>query len=136
MLARTDYSAERKSAIGMQVSTAETNYTDEGAGRSLHLEITDTGSAKGLMAFASWAVVQQDRESDQGYENTHKVDGRMLHEKWDSNNRRGEYTAVLGERFIVKVSGNADSIEVLKSALDSLDLAGLEALKNVGVKTD
>jgi hypothetical protein len=75
MLARTDYSAERKSAIGMQVSTAEANYTDEGAGRSLHLEITDTGSAKGLMAFASWAIIQQDSESDQGYEKSYQADG-------------------------------------------------------------
>jgi hypothetical protein len=46
----------------MQVSTAEANDTDEGTGRSLHLEITDTGSAKGLMAFASWTVFQQDSE--------------------------------------------------------------------------
>jgi hypothetical protein len=134
--ARTDYSAERKGAMGMQISTAEASYTDEGTGQSLHLEITDMGSAKGLMALASWAVVQQDSESDQGYEKTYTSNGRMMHEQWDSKNRQGEYAAVLGGRFIVKVSGNADSIEVLKSALDSLDLAGLEALKNEGVKTD
>jgi hypothetical protein len=134
--ARTDYSAERKGAMGMQISTAEASYTDEGTGQSLHLEITDMGSAKGLMALASWAVVQQDSESDQGYEKTYTSNGRMMHEQWDSGNRQGEYAAVLGGRFIVKVSGNADSIEVLKSALDSLDLAGLEALKNEGVKTD
>ena len=40
----------------------------------------------------------------------------------------------LGERFVVKISGSADNIDVLRSALDSLDLAGLEALKNEGVK--
>jgi hypothetical protein len=135
-IARTDYSAERKGAMGMQVSTAEANYTDKGTGRSLHLEITDTGSAKGLMGFASWAVIQQDSESDQGYEKTYKADGRLMHEEWDSGNRQGEYAAVLGERFIVKVSGNADSIDVLKSAMDSLNLSGLEALKNEGVKAN
>jgi len=135
-IARADYSAERKSAMGMQVSTAEANYTDEGTGRSLHLEITDTGSAKGLTTFASWALIQQDSESDQGYEKTYKADGRLMHEEWNSGNRQGEYTAVLGERFIVKVSGNADSIDVLKSAMDSLDLSGLDALKNEGVKTN
>jgi hypothetical protein len=41
---------------------------------------------------------------------------------------------VLGERFSVKVSGEASSITELKSAVASLDLAGLEALKNEGVK--
>jgi hypothetical protein len=135
-MARSDYSAERNGAMGMQISTAEASYTDAGSGRSLRLEITDMGSAKGLMAFAGWAVVQQDRESDQGYEKTYKSDGRLMHEQWDSENRQGECAAVLGERFVVKVSGQANSIEELKSALGSLDLAGLEALKNEGVKAD
>ncbi len=135
-IARSDYSAERNSAMGMQISTAEASYTDADTGRSLLLEITDMGSARGLMAFAGWAVLQQDRETDQGYEKTYKSDGRMMHEKWDSTNRQGEYAAVLGERFVVKVSGKADNIDVLKSALGSLDLAGLEALKNEGVKAD
>jgi hypothetical protein len=135
-MARSDYSAERNSAMGMQISTAHASYTDAGAGRSLRLEITDMGSSKGLMAFASWAVLQQDRESDQGYEKTYKSNGRMMHEQWDSGNRQGEYSVVLGERFVVKVSGSADTMEVLKSALNGLDLAGLEALRNEGVKTD
>jgi hypothetical protein len=135
-IARSDYSAERKTAMGMQISTAEAIYTDENTGRSLRLEITDIGSAKGLMAFAGWAVLQQERESDQRYEKTYKSDGRLMHEAWDSENREGEYAAVLGERFVVKVSGEADSIEVLKSALNSLDLAGLEALQSEGIKTD
>jgi hypothetical protein len=37
---------------------------------------------------------------------------------------------VLGERFSVKASGDAGSIDELKTA----DLAGLEALKNQGIK--
>ena len=135
-ITRTDYSAERKAAMGMQVSTAEASYANESTGQSLQLEITDMGSAKSLMALASWAVVQQDSESSQGYEKTYKSDGRMLHEEWDNENRQGEYAAVLGERFIVTVSGNADSIDVLKSAMNSLDLSGLEALKNEGVKAN
>lgn len=135
-IARSDYAAERNAAMGMQISTAKAHYTDAGTGRSLNLEITDMGSAKGLMAFAGWAIVQQDRESDQGYEKTYKSDGRLLHEKWNNKNQQGEYAAVLGKRFVVKVSGKADSIGELKSALDSLDLDGLEALKNEGVKAD
>jgi hypothetical protein len=135
-MARADYSAERNSAMGMEISTAYANYADKGANRSLRLDITDMGSSKGLMAFASWAVLQQDRESDQGYEKTYKSGERMMHEQWDSANRHGEYSVVLGERFVVKVSGNADNMETLKTALDGLDLAGLEALKNEGVKTD
>jgi hypothetical protein len=41
---------------------------------------------------------------------------------------------VLGERFAVKVSGNAGSIDDIKAAVAGLNLAGLEALKDQGVK--
>jgi len=41
---------------------------------------------------------------------------------------------VLGDRFTVKLSGNADSIDQLKGAVGSINLAGLEALKAQGVK--
>ena len=88
------------------------------------------------MALAGWAGMQQDSESDHGYEKTYRSDGRMVHEQWDSNDKQGEYSVVLGERFVVKVSGKADSMKTLKSALDGLDLAGLEALRNEGVKSD
>ncbi|MBZ0223465.1 MAG: YIP1 family protein [Dokdonella sp.] len=132
-LKRSSFSAERSGAMGLQVSTAEATYSDD-AGKSLHLEVTDTGSAKGLMGIASWAAVQNDRETDHGYEKTYKQDGRLVHEEWNNQDKHGEFSIVLGNRFTVKVSGNADSIDQLKAALGSLNLAGLEALKSSGVK--
>lgn len=130
---RTDFSAERNGAMGMQVSEAHATYSD-GGNRSLRLEVTDMGSAKGLMALAGWASVQSDRETDHGYEKTYKQNGRLVHEQWDSQDKSGEYGIVLGERFAVKVSGNANSIDELKAAAASINLAGLEALKDQGVK--
>jgi hypothetical protein len=132
-LKRTDFSAERNGAIGMQVSEAHATYSD-GANHTLRLEVTDTGSAKGFLALAGWAAVQNDQESDHGFEKTYKQDGRLVHEQWDSNTKYGEYGIVLGDRFAVKVSGNADSIDQLKAAFGAINLAGLEALKDVGVK--
>jgi hypothetical protein len=132
-LKRTDFSAERNGALGMQLSEAHATYSD-GAQRNLRLEVTDMGSAKGLMALAGWAAVDSSKETDHGYDKTYKQDGRLIHEEWDSQDKRGEYGIVLGERFSVKVSGNADSINDLKAAVASVNLAGLEALKNQGVK--
>jgi hypothetical protein len=132
-LARTDFSAEKNGALGMQVSTANATYSDN-AGRSLHLEVTDMGSAKGLMAMAGWAALQQERETSTGYEKTYKQDGRLVHEEWDRQDKHGEFSIVLGDRFTVKLSGNADSIDQLKGAVGSINLAGLEALKAQGVK--
>ena len=94
------------------------------------------GGMKGMMAFAGWAAGEQERETDQGYEKTYKQDGRLVHEEWDRERKSGEYSTVLAERFSVKLSGEASSIAELKTAVASLDLAGLEALKNEGVKRD
>jgi hypothetical protein len=132
-LKRTDFSAERNGAMGMQISEAHATYADDG-GRSLRLEVTDMGSAKGLMALAGWAGVESDRTTEHGYEKTYKQGGRLVHEQWDDQNKDGEYSIVLGDRFTVKLSGNADSMDALKAAVAGLDLAGLEALKNQGVK--
>ena len=132
-LKRTDFSAERNGAMGMQISEAHATYSD-GADRSLRLEVTDMGTAKGLMAMAGWAAIDSSKETDHGYDKTYKQDGRIVHEEWDSQDKRGEYGIVLGDRFSVKVSGNADSINDIKAAVASINLAGLEALKMQGVK--
>ena len=43
---------------------------------------------------------------------------------------------VLGDRFTVKIEGQADSIDDLKAALADLDLEALEAMKGEGVATN
>ena len=131
-LKRTSVSAERNGAMGMQVSTADANYSDE-AGHSLHLEIADTGSAKGLTALAGAIGVESSKETDHGYDKTYNQGGHLVHEQWDSQSKYGEYSIVLGDRFTVKVTGHVDSIDQLKGAVGSLNLGGLEALKNQGV---
>lgn len=131
-LTRTSVSAERNGAMGMQISEAKARYSDDS--RSLDLEISDLGSAKGMLALAGWAGVGNEKITDTGYDKTFKQDGRLIHEQWDSQMKYGEYSVVLGDRFTVKVSGNANSIDEIKAAVASVDLAGLEALKNEGVK--
>jgi hypothetical protein len=76
-LKREQSSAERNGAVGMQVSKATASYSD-GAAHRLQLEITDTGSLKGLVGFAgSWAGVEQDRQTDSGFEKTYRESGRL-----------------------------------------------------------
>jgi Yip1 domain len=133
-LKRTQLSVDRSGALGVQISKASATYSDD-AQRRLNLEITDTGSLKGLVGFATgWAGVEQDNETDTGYDKTYKSGGQLVHEKWDSHANSGEYGVVVGERFSVNVSGSAASIDELKAAVASINLAGLEALKNQGVQ--
>ncbi len=132
---RESMSVERSGAMGVQVSTGSARYVDAN-GTRLELEITDMGGAKGIMALAGFAGIEQDRQTEYGYEKTYKQDGRLVHEQWDNSSRSGEFGIVLGDRFAVKLSGYGEGLDanILKAALGKLDLAGLEALRNEGVK--
>jgi hypothetical protein len=134
-LARTEVSAQRNGAVGIQVSEAEARYTDN-AGQNIRLKVADLGGAAGFAALASWANVEVDRQTQTGYEKTYKSGGRMVHEQWDGSSKDGQYTVLVGERFSVEASGSTTSIDVLKSAVNSIDLGGLEALRNEGVKAN
>ncbi len=126
-LPRKSLSAERNAAMGFEVAEASADYSD-GASRNLRLEINDTGGAQGLLGLAAWANVEEEREWDGGYEKTYRDNGRMIHERWDSKANRGEYSAIVANRFAVKVSGQVSSMDELKAALAAgVDVAGLEA---------
>ncbi len=130
---RTEYSAEQNGAMGMQMSVAHATYSDDD-GQSLRLSITDVGSAKGLLGLANAVGMTSERETDHGYEKTYTQDGRLIHEEWNSQSKHGEYSVVLGDRFTVAVEGTSDDIDTIKDAVGSIDLSGLEALRNQGVK--
>jgi hypothetical protein len=132
---RSTFSTQRNSAMGMQMTEARATYTGED-GRQWDLQVTDTGSAKGLLALAGWAGIEGENESSNGYDKTYRADGRLVHEQWDRGSSRGEYAMVLGDRFTVKIEGQADSIDDLKAALADLDLEALEAMKGEGVATN
>ncbi|MGH8185373.1 MAG: Yip1 family protein, partial [Steroidobacteraceae bacterium] len=130
-MSRSTFSVQRNEAMGMQLSEAKAIYMNE-AGRSLNLEITDTGTAKGLLALAGWSGVEGETETESGYEKTYHEDGRLIHERWDQSSSHGEYSVVLGERFTVKIEGQVESMVDLKAALAEVDLGALEELKDEG----
>ena len=127
---RESLSAERSGA-GVQVSVARAQYGD-GDGRHVELEISDTGSMKGMMAMAGAFAAESERQTDNGYEKSYTQDGRLVHEAWDKASKRGEYGVIVGQRFSVQASGDAD-VDQLKDAVNSVDLGKLESLKNEGV---
>jgi len=94
----------------------------------------DSGGVSGQVAFATWTGVQEDKEDEYGYERTHKVDGRIVHEKVSKNGGTNEYGIVVGERFAVSASSNNVDLNGLKAAVVSVDLAKLEGMKNSGVQ--
>jgi len=131
-LKRESVSAARNASMGIQVTEAQANYGD-GNDHSLELDVSDTGSMKGMMAMASALAPQSETQTDHGYEKTYTEHGRMVQERWDSASKEGEYSVVVGQRFTVKATGHADSIDQLKQAVAAVDLSKLESLKDEGV---
>lgn len=129
-LPRTRVESDRNAMMGLQIAHAEAEYRDDS--RSVELEITDTGGAAGLMAFAGWAQYEGTREEGTRTERTGRENGRIVHEEWDRADGEGEYTTIIGDRFVVKIEGEAPSLAALKSMLGEVDLARLESLKDQG----
>jgi hypothetical protein len=112
--------------LGIQVSSTKAIYRGDG-GQLLELEITDVGGASALMSMASWAAGEQDTQNANGFERSYRENGRMVHEVWDNGRMYGEYGVLIGNRFLVEISGEGNSINDLKGALSEINLAELES---------
>lgn len=132
-LAKQSSSAEKNGIAGLMVSKAEAVYGD-GAQKRVTLEISDSGGASGLMSLAGWASVQDEKDNDSETERTHKVDGRLVHERQSKTGGTNEFSVVLGDRFVVGASGTGVGLSELKAAVSGLDLKKLESMKDVGVQ--
>lgn len=130
---RTEARGEKSGMGGLMVATAEASYGGDGE-RSVELKLVDMGGAGlGMMGLAAWAMVEVDRETESGRERTGKLGGRPFHEKYDDKAHSGEFALVVGQRFLVEASGDNVDLQALKNAVAAVDLAKLEAMKDVGV---
>jgi hypothetical protein len=56
---------------------------------------------------------------------TRKVDGELVHERYDRRYRNGEVGVILADRFVVTVRGNDVDADALTAALKRVDLTRL-----------
>lgn len=123
---RTDYQAESRSMLGLSMSTARADYA--GSGRSLKLQIIDTGSAAGLLAgVASWANMLVDRESASETERTWRDGERVISERADKDGATAEYRILLPNGIVIDATARGMKLEELERLVTGLDLATLEA---------
>jgi hypothetical protein len=132
-LKRTKLEAEKTGMAGIKVAKAEGGYGDD-QGRNVDLTITDMGGAKMLGGLAAWAMIEQEKETDSGYEKTGKIDGRMVHEQFNKSSQSGNYEVVVGNRFLVSAHGYKIGMDTLKQAVATVDLSKLDGMKDQGVK--
>ena len=123
-----------KSAMGeFKVSKAEARYNDEN-NHQLRITITDTGGSKMFGAMFAWGMMEQDKETDGGYEKMGKVNGRPTHESFQKDGSSGEYGLLVGGRFLVETRGQNVDMATIKSASAAVGYDKLESMKNEGVK--
>src|SRR5690606_41297718 len=107
---RGGYEAEARSVMGLRMSTAKASY--QGETRSLKLEITDTGSAAGLLSgVAGWANALGDRETDTSTEKTWRSGDRVIHVRADKDGRRPAYKLLLPNRTATDARGRHLSVQ-------------------------
>jgi Ni/Co efflux regulator RcnB len=111
------------------ISRAEARYTKDNS--RVELEIVDTALSQLLLAPVSMFLGSGYSErSDDGFKRSAKVGGQPGFEEWNSQDKRGEVTAVVGNRFIVKGTGHqVENIETVRGVVEAVDLGKLAALK-------
>jgi hypothetical protein len=123
-LQRMEASGQSNEAMGLKGSSAMARYSD-GRDASITIEIADLASLPSLTALASRFDPVMDKETDTGYERTRRVDGQLVHERYDRASRSGELSIVLADRYAVTVRGRGVSAEALAGALKRIDVTRL-----------
>ena len=113
------------------VAFSQTEVRYKNGTQSIDVKIVD--SAFNQILVAPWAVfltAGYEKETDTGYEKATKIGGNPGLEKWNSENKDGEITVLVANRFIVKFEGDGlDDIKALQSFVSATDLTKLGALK-------
>ncbi|MFZ6655455.1 Yip1 family protein [Undibacterium sp. TJN19] len=123
-----------KTAMGeFKISKAEAKYSGDN-NQQISLTVTDTGGSKMFGAMFAWGIMEQDKETDTGYEKMGKVNGRPTFEKFQKDGPSGEYSLLVAGRFIIETRGQNIDMAAIKAASAALGYDKLEAMKNEGVK--
>jgi hypothetical protein len=124
-------SDERGEQLSMPVtySRAEAVYRRDDS--RLELEIVDTALSQMLLAPMSVFLASGYSErSDDGFKRAAKIGAYPGLEDWNSASRSGEVAAVVGNRYIVRASGDdVADLAPLRQLVESVDLGRLGALR-------
>lgn len=122
---RGEVSSSTGGVAGIEGSQAEANYAKGDA--TLTLKVTDVGQAGALASLAGAVNAKSSKETATGYEKMGVVNGRMTQERYDRQAKSGEYSVMVGERFMVEASGDGVTMEELKAAVEAVGIPRLEA---------
>ncbi len=126
---RTSKSGETAGAMGMTFSTAEAKYTDND-GTVYEIKIIDTGGL-GMMvtSMAAWSMATIDKEDENGYERTAKLDGYKSYEKYRNSSEKCELSVFAHERFVITGECRKCKMDKLKKIIKEMGIDDMKDLK-------
>lgn len=128
---RTGSEGGSQQAMGVRSTSATADYAGD-TGSHVQIRVADISGVSGLIDAAGALVPTGDHESDTGFEKDTVLDGRAVHEKYDSVSREGAVEVIVGKRFEVDVSGRGLPMKQLEQTLGSVDLVRLESMRDAG----
>ena len=133
-LKRKNAQGEKNSSMGFTISHAEADYSKEDGSQNIDIEITDLAGASGVAGMAAWdwAMVDIDKETETGYEKTTKYKGHKAYEKYDNEYQDGSIEVLVSGRYMVSVQGNNVPMDMVKNAINEIDIGKLEVMKEAG----
>jgi hypothetical protein len=108
---------------------AETRYArDDG---HVELEIVDTATSQLLLApLAMFVTTGFSERTGTGFRRAVRVGGQPGSEDWNASTARGEVTAIVGGRFIVRATSHrVGDIDPVRRIVETVDLAKLATLR-------
>ncbi|MGB2932119.1 MAG: Yip1 family protein [Methyloceanibacter sp.] len=123
---RGDVSTSTGGAAGFSFGAAKAEYA-KGEAR-ITLSLTDMGAMGAIAALGSAFGVNATEETETSYSKVGQFDGRMTMEKFDRDTQDGSFGVIVGDRVLLEAEGAGASMGELKSAVEAVDLARVEAL--------
>ncbi|OZC02109.1 hypothetical protein [Rubricoccus marinus] len=115
------------------ISQRSAVYETEGEDGQITVEVMDLGGLPSVAMFgAPWAMMDVDKETDTTYERTITYQGQRGYRKYDTERRRGELSALIENRYLVKVSGRDVEDAQMEEALQAVDTRRLASMKDEG----
>ena len=124
---RTSIEARTDSAMGLSFSSVEALYSKDN--QSINVKVQDIGAVKVLaMGMAAWASSTVNRETPDEVERVYQKDGVSYKEEYRKDGSHADFGIMLPNGLMVDATANGVDMDTLKSAVNSMDMAGLGAL--------
>jgi len=126
---RSNTEAGKQAAFGMNISYAQGTYSSGDA--RIDAKITDISAMGEFMKMAqyAWANAEMERESDDGYERTVKIEGFPGQESYENAYKSGRIQIMVDGRFIVELDGSGVEMKTMHGLLAAIGLKKLAGLQ-------